>query len=94
MYYCKYVPISRSCFLVEGNFERCARAQLPLLNKTSGCDVTCSLNGAHQPRVSERMQFFGFSEFFYSMEDVLYMAGHYNFRSFARAAQVRAVDAF
>ena len=40
------------------------------------------------------MQFFGFSEFFYSMEDVLYMAGPYNFRSFARAAQVRQLMRF
>ena len=34
------------------------------------------------------MQFYGFSEFYYSMEDVLRMAGAYNFRSFAEAAQV------
>ena len=33
-------------------------------------------------------EFYGFSEFYYSMEDVLRMAGKYDYMKFSRAAKV------
>ena len=47
------------------------------------------MNGVFQPDIDfNSSEFYGFSEFYYSMEDVLRIAGHYNHDRFSAAAQV------
>ena len=64
--------------------------QAPLLNQSAPCaKEPCSLNGMYQPPIDYAdSEFYGFSEFYYSMEDVLRMAGKYNVKSYQHAAQV------
>ena len=51
----------------------------------------CSINGAFQPEINvNNSEFYGFSEFYYSMEDVLRIAGQYDYKKFEQAAQVLA----
>ena len=49
----------------------------------------CYMNGVYQPEIdTSSSEFYGFSEFYYSMEDVLRMGGPYNYNKFEAAAQV------
>ncbi|WAR21171.1 ENTP7-like protein [Mya arenaria] len=58
-------------FAGTGNYEECKRLLEPLLNQSKACSVSpCSMNGVHQPTISyHNTQFYGFSEFWYTMED-------------------------
>ena len=77
------------CVRRIGDFGKCREQVRPLLNQTVCARAPCSLNGMHQPPIDfSNSDFFGFSEFYYSMEDVLRMAGKYEYASFAQAAQV------
>lgn len=73
-----------------GDFDECRRILQPFLNRTN--DTQTSLSGIYQPAIDySNSQFYGFSEFFYCMEDVLRMGGDYNASKYARAAKVNAV---
>lgn len=75
-------------FLGSGNFDKCKAELLPLTNKTVPCrHHPCSVNGVHQPSIDSSMEFFGFSEFWYTMEDVFGIGGHYNYDSFTAKAK-------
>ena len=50
-------------------------------------DQTCSLNGHFQPSFDSVSEFFGFSEFFYTSEDCLHLAGRWNFDLFRKEAE-------
>uniref|UniRef100_A0A3B5MR97 Ectonucleoside triphosphate diphosphohydrolase 4 n=2 Tax=Xiphophorus couchianus TaxID=32473 RepID=A0A3B5MR97_9TELE len=69
-----------------GDFDECRRILQPFLNRTN--DTQTSLSGIYQPAIDySNSQFYGFSEFFYCMEDVLRMGGDYNASKYARAAK-------
>lgn len=72
-----------------GNFESCRDKLLPLLNKSEPCrSPPCSLNGVHQPQILfNTTEFYGFSEFWYSVNDVLRLKGVYNAQTFDKASK-------
>lgn len=72
-----------------GRFDDCLESVNPLLNKSVPCQKSpCSINGVHQPRIDLHNSFYGFSEFWYSTEDVFRMGGLYNYEKFKRKAEV------
>ncbi|KAK2189362.1 hypothetical protein NP493_108g02032, partial [Ridgeia piscesae] len=74
-----------------GNYLLCQQSLVPLLNKSVTCQKQpCSMNGVYQPEIKfQRSTFFGFSEFYYSSEDVLRLGGAYHYETFERAAKVK-----
>ena len=57
----------------EGDFQSCAQALVTLLNLNTTCKrKPCSLNGIYQPSINyEAHDFYGFSEFWYTMEGIV-----------------------
>ncbi|CAB4068384.1 ENTPD4 [Lepeophtheirus salmonis] len=52
------------------------------------CDTVCPDDGIQLPSFKfERTKFYGMSEFWYSMNDVFQMGGHYNYNKFADASK-------
>jgi ectonucleoside triphosphate diphosphohydrolase 4 len=76
-----------------GNYAECKTRLEPLLNLTVPCQQDpCSLNGVHQPPIDfAGMQFYGFSEFWYTMEDVYRDGGVYDFNKFEKEATVSSI---
>ncbi|GFO40951.1 ectonucleoside triphosphate diphosphohydrolase 7 [Plakobranchus ocellatus] len=75
-------------FLGTGDFSACETALEPLMNLTEPClKSPCSINGIHQPRIDMSSQFYGFSEFWYSTEDVFKMGGLYDYWTFQKKAK-------
>lgn len=73
-----------------GDFDECRQILQPFLNRTN--DTQSSLSGVYQPAIDyNNSQFYGFSEFYYCMEDVLRMGGDYNASKYAQAAKVKTV---
>lgn len=78
-----------------GDFDSCRAALLPVLlgnaTQSSCVDRTCRVASSFQrPAVKyNHLEFLGTSEFFYTMRDVLRMAGNYDADSFERSAKVR-----
>ncbi|XP_028312852.1 ectonucleoside triphosphate diphosphohydrolase 4 isoform X3 [Gouania willdenowi] len=69
-----------------GDFDRCRQILHPFLNRTT--ESQSSLSGVFQPTIDyNHSQFFGFSEFYYCMEDVLRMGGDYNASTYRQAAK-------
>lgn len=75
-------------FIGTGNYTACFSSLKPLLHKgtCSALDQTCSLNGHFQPSFDSVSEFFGFSEFFYTSEDCLHLAGRWNYDLFRKEA--------
>lgn len=65
---------------------------MKLLNRNASipCEqAPCSMNGVHQPMISfHNSEFYGFSEFWYTMDDVFRIGGIYNFEKFKFEAKV------
>lgn len=74
-----------------GDFVQCKHTLAAYLNQSVPCTKEpCSLGGVFQPEIDMRHSaFYGFSEFYYTMEDVLQMGGKYEYVPFYKAAQVR-----
>ncbi|CAF0933686.1 unnamed protein product [Adineta ricciae] len=72
----------------EGDFTSCAKHLVTLLNLNATCKrKPCSLNGIYQPTINyDSQDFYGFSEFWYTMEDILKMGGPYGRLSFLNAS--------
>ncbi|CAF4558014.1 unnamed protein product [Rotaria sp. Silwood1] len=72
----------------EGDFHSCAKHLVTLLNLNATCKrKPCSLNGIYQPKINyESQDFYGFSEFWYTMEDVLKIGGPYTRLAFLNAS--------
>ncbi|CAF3107445.1 unnamed protein product [Rotaria socialis] len=75
----------------EGDFHSCAKHLVTLLNLNTTCKKKpCSLNGIYQPRINyESQDFYGFSEFWYTMEDVLKIGGPYARLAFLNASTAK-----
>ncbi|KAK0070415.1 ectonucleoside triphosphate diphosphohydrolase 7 [Biomphalaria pfeifferi] len=70
-------------FLGQGDYEACQSALEPLMNLTAACSQSpCSLNGIYQPKIDLSGEFYGFSEFWYSTEDVFNIGGPYDYQRF------------
>jgi Golgi nucleoside diphosphatase len=74
--------------LGTGEFKSCYSSLKPLLDKSSCAadDETCSLAGTYQPSLSSVGEFFGFSEFYYTSEDTLKIAGVWDKEKFVEKA--------
>ncbi|XP_056005681.1 ectonucleoside triphosphate diphosphohydrolase 7-like [Ostrea edulis] len=82
----------RSHFLHgQGDYETCRASLLRLLNWNSStvCEqAPCSMNGVHQPVISfHNSEFYAFSEFWYTMDDVFRLGGIYNSETFDHEAK-------
>lgn len=73
-----------------GNFALCHERLQPYLNQSVPCvKEPCSLNGMYQPEISgSSTEFYGFAEFYYTMEDILHIGGKYDSSSYHEAAEV------
>lgn len=81
-------------FLGSGDFDACEAKVAHLLDPATEQHLNCSneencpltvLNRLRIPYANS--EFYGFSEFWYSMEDILRIGGLYNYFSFKKAAQ-------
>ena len=77
-------------FKGTGDYDKCKDILFPLLNLTVTCvSLPCSMNGVHQPTISySKDSFYGFSEFWYTMEDVFRIGGKYDHEEFDIKARV------
>ncbi|XP_071828433.1 ectonucleoside triphosphate diphosphohydrolase 4-like isoform X1 [Apostichopus japonicus] len=73
----------------SGDYDKCQDRLKPLLNLTVPCEKEpCSFNGIFQPSVRfNNSEFYGFSEYWYCMEDVLRIGGVYEYDQFRKAAK-------
>ena len=80
-------------FRGTGDYNACQESLLPLLNLTTPCQTSpCSFNGMHQPEINfYNSEFYGFAEFWYTMEDVYRIGGQYEYDIFAAQAKVRCM---
>uniref|UniRef100_A0A7N8X3C1 Ectonucleoside triphosphate diphosphohydrolase 7-like n=1 Tax=Mastacembelus armatus TaxID=205130 RepID=A0A7N8X3C1_9TELE len=68
----------------QGDWTRCQDAVRPFMGLHNG---TMSPGGVYQAPINfSNSEFYGFSEFYYCMEDVLRMGGQYNSEKYSRAA--------
>ncbi|XP_060076889.1 ectonucleoside triphosphate diphosphohydrolase 7-like [Ylistrum balloti] len=72
-----------------GDYLACQKAVYSLLNLSAPCEQeVCSMNGVHQPEISfQKTEFYGFSEFWYTMQDVFSKGGLYDKEEFQKEAQ-------
>lgn len=72
----------------EGDFRSCTKHLVTLLNLNATCKrKPCSVNGVYQPDINyESHDFYGFSEFWYTMEDILKIGGPYARLAFLNAS--------
>lgn len=78
--------ISSILFKGTGNFNECYKRLIPYLNSSCG-KKSC---GDVIPQLGlnfSKREFYGFSEFWYTMEDVLRIGGRYNYKKFQKAAR-------
>lgn len=77
-------------FIGTGDYLSCQNSLKILLNMTKPCQKEpCSINGIHQSEIDFHNDvFYGFSEFWYTSEDVLRIGGKYNYMKFEKAAKV------
>lgn len=71
-----------------GNFTNCRLNMYPLLKIPTTCRRSpCSMNGVFQPPINfYKQEMYGFSEYWYTMDDILKIGGHYREENFIRAA--------
>uniref|UniRef100_A0A0K2USE0 Uncharacterized protein n=1 Tax=Lepeophtheirus salmonis TaxID=72036 RepID=A0A0K2USE0_LEPSM len=78
-------------FIGTGNWNKCYEAIAKFTEKRDSyveCDTVCPDDGIQLPSFKfERTKFYGMSEFWYSMNDVFQMGGHYNYNKFADASK-------
>ncbi|XP_068746463.1 ectonucleoside triphosphate diphosphohydrolase 4-like [Montipora capricornis] len=76
-------------FLGTGEYSECQKVILPLLNLTKPCPKQpCSFNGVYQPTIDyNKDEFYGFSEYWYSMNDVLRIGGQYSATQMQKAVE-------
>lgn len=75
----------------SGDYFACKDALLTLLRSPSNCSAkdlaeACTTDTFTRPPINTSKEFYGFSEFFYTMEDVLQMGGPYRKGEFEKSA--------
>ncbi|OWF42723.1 ectonucleoside triphosphate diphosphohydrolase 7-like [Mizuhopecten yessoensis] len=72
-----------------GDYLVCQKAVYSLLNLSAQCEQeACSMNGVHQPEIPyQKTEFYGFSEFWYTMQDIFRKGGLYDHEDFQKDAQ-------
>ncbi|CAF0793243.1 unnamed protein product [Rotaria sordida] len=88
-YSANYIRNNKTITVIgEGDFHSCAKHLVTLLNLNATCKrKPCSLNGVYQPTINyESQDFYGFSEFWYTMEDILKIGGPYTRLAFLNAS--------
>ncbi|XP_073239476.1 ectonucleoside triphosphate diphosphohydrolase 4-like isoform X1 [Porites lutea] len=72
-----------------GEYYKCQKLILPLLNLTTPCPrQPCSFNAVYQPHIDyNQVEFYGFSEYWYSMHDVLRIGGQYKATAMKKAVE-------
>ena len=85
-----FPDIGNVSFYGTGQYHQCKKAVLPLTNKSLPCEAEpCSMNGVYQPGISfHNTEFYGFSELWYTMEDVFRIGGAYEYDDFDKHAEV------
>lgn len=85
-----YIGDKKASFSGTGMYKECQELLIPLLNLSQPCHIgPCSMNGVHQPKISFRnSEFYGFSEFWYTMEDVFRIGGLYEHDVFEAQGKV------
>lgn len=80
---------SENDLIGAGNYLQCKAGLEPLVNVSVLCQHDpCSMNGVHQPPIDyANTQFYGFSEFWYTMEDVYRIGGMYEYSKFEKEAR-------
>ncbi|XP_077378754.1 ectonucleoside triphosphate diphosphohydrolase 4 isoform X2 [Festucalex cinctus] len=79
-------PEQKLHVLGTGDFDQCRHRLQGFLKLTN--ETQTSLSGVFKPPIDyNNSQFYGFSEFYYCMEDVLRMGGDYNTSKYAQAAK-------
>ncbi|XP_065175882.1 ectonucleoside triphosphate diphosphohydrolase 7-like isoform X1 [Sycon ciliatum] len=68
-----------------GQFAACRKSLLPLLEASQ--EEYHSLGGAYQPRLPLSRSFYGLSEYWYCMEDILGIGGRYQYQRYVQANQ-------
>ena len=73
-----------------GIYDDCKNKLRHLLNFSTTCTMApCALDGTYLPEIDYRhTQFYGFAEFYYTMEDLLHIGGEYNYKIFQSLARV------
>ncbi|XP_023218165.1 ectonucleoside triphosphate diphosphohydrolase 4-like [Centruroides sculpturatus] len=78
--------ISSVLFKGTGNFNECYKRLISYLNYT--CEgMPCNSGIPHLGLNFSKKDFYGFSEFWYTMEDVLRIGGIYNYKKFQKSAR-------
>lgn len=91
--YAALKPSQRLYLQGTGDWQKCYESLTEFVNSGEDyfvpCDkLQCPDNGIKMPPVDlEHKEIYGFSEFWYTMEDIFRMGGHYNFHQFSTAAQ-------
>ena len=77
-------------FKGTGDYRKCQDALVPLINTSVPCpQPPCSFNGVYQPPINfYNSEFYGFSEFWYTMEDIYRIGGQYEYDIFDAQAKV------
>ena len=85
---------TKNSFIGTGDYLECKARLEPLLNRSVSCSQDpCSFNGVHQPEIDfVTSHFYGFSEFWYTMEDVYRGGGPYKISVFEKLAKVRRLS--
>lgn len=73
-----------------GNYDQCQLVLKELLNLPKACLQTpCSFDGVYQPLINfSAMEFYGFSEYWYTTNDVLDVSGPYSYSALRGEATV------
>ncbi|XP_011665022.2 ectonucleoside triphosphate diphosphohydrolase 4 isoform X1 [Strongylocentrotus purpuratus] len=76
-------------FKGTGDYVACKEVMVPVLGSNKQCQKEpCSLGGVYQANINfDNSEFYGFSEYWYCMEDVLRMGGVYEYNQFENAAK-------
>jgi Golgi nucleoside diphosphatase len=88
-YKTNYTKLNQTILVTgEGDFVNCTKHLVTLLNLNAVClKKPCSFNGVYQPEINYNSQdFYGFSEFWYTMQDVLKLGGPYRQLTFLNAS--------
>jgi Golgi nucleoside diphosphatase len=87
-----YTKLNQTVSVIgEGDFANCTKHLVTLLNLNAAClRKPCSFNGVYQPEINYHSQdFYGFSEFWYTMQGLKSSKSSFSIRFFCRYFKTR-----